>query len=314
MGLYHTVKFNTILTIDRDGTVAEFPNWALPVDPWGSDGFEPPAPAAPGPLTISAMTMFGSQSAFFLAANATSKTYPPPLIQICQLGGLPFPQLSKVYWEGWQDYCYNISRDAYQQGLTDMNDILLEMLTSWIFNFKDPDSARLALSTGMFLANEALLTQTAQATSEYGNARPIFSSPGYVLAKPQKSLASTIVISCLLGVELLALGYLAWYIYRVPTWTQSFDALSVATLAARSTDKDLLPVLGQVNARDLTLLEGSTGVVGVVEKNEEAGENTQVTGKSSGPALAVGALGIVKRNMAPWREKKKKESRQPIRD
>ena len=258
--------------------------------------------------------MFGTQSAFFIAANATSETYPPPLIQICQLGGLPFPQLSKLYWEGWQGYCYNISRNAYQQGTKDMDGMLLEMLSSWIFNFRVPESARLALSAGMFLANEALLTQTAQATSQLGNARPIFSSPGLTLAKPQKSLASTIVISCLLGMELLALAYLAWCIYRVPTWTQSFDALSVATMAARSTDKDLLPVLGQVNAKDLKLLERSTGIVGVAENNEDAGESTDVTEKSSGPRLAVGALGIVKRNMAPWREKKKNVSRPPIRN
>lgn len=83
----------------------------------------------------------------------------------------------------------------------------------------------------------SLLTQTTAATSPL-RARPIYKSPGYTLHKPQKSMGSMLLISCLLAAQVLALAYLARYIYLVPTSTPGLDAEAAAGLTAGSEDPD----------------------------------------------------------------------------
>ena len=67
------------------------------------------------------------------------------------------------------------------------------LLYNYFLNFNNKDVAADALSSALFFANQAILTQTVDAT--YGStARTIYTSPGVAIQKPTMTLAAMILV------------------------------------------------------------------------------------------------------------------------
>jgi hypothetical protein len=102
----------------------------------------------------------------------------------------------------------------------------------------------------------------------------VYTSPGYPVLKPVVSVAVISVMTILIGLQLLGLLYLTWYIYHVPSWTDSLDAMAVAHIGARLGQHNLLlaGVSGdrEKDARELQSVDGLLGVVNVEEGHHDS--------------------------------------------
>jgi hypothetical protein len=294
-----------------------FVDWGTrPVDPFGTTGL-----FMSGPLMTSAIAMFGNQSFFFIASNSSESTFPPALTQICQQGNVPFSRLGLLKFDGFQGACTDIAttRSEVQQDVGD----LASLIWNWVSNFKDNTTAREALAVSMFLSNQAMLTITSSATEGLLGAREIFTAPGEVVFKPTMTLAGKIIITVLIAFQLAGIGWIIWYIHKVPTWTVALDAMAVAMMGKNMEDEDLPPI-GPLYEKDMKRLGEIDGLVGVIEhtpdRSEEAvaetasldsREKEQTTTKSSALQahppfrLGLGAPGIINRKLAPPKQPKK---------
>lgn len=97
-------------------------------------------------------------------------------------------------------------------------------------------SAETLLQISTFVANRALLTcYSPQENRDFSagfQGRGIQSSPGRMVQKPVVSTAASIVLSILIGLQVIGLFYLAYYIYHVPTWTHALDAMAMARIVS----------------------------------------------------------------------------------
>lgn len=235
-----------------------------------------------------AISLFGNESFFHIAANSNSTTHrahPPAIMQICQTGHLPFASSSSSsYFFNLYSTCSytntdtsNISPNGPDQGA----DALTDLLISWIYGFINTSSSNQALSAAMFFSNRASLTQTVANTYDY-SAREIFSSPGTLVSLPYKSLAGTVVVSVLLVLQVLGIACLALFIYRVPTWSHSLDAVAVARLGA-TVDRADLPTLNAGTEVDTkTQLVNANGLIGLSDESTPLNARIQL----GGPGLA----------------------------
>jgi hypothetical protein len=126
------------------------------------------------------------------------------------------------------------------------------------------------LNVALFVANRAILTLVSPEVDSASydlTGRKIYSSPGVKVQRPVLPKATLIVLSVLLGLQLLGLGYLTYYLYRFPTWTGQLDAMATARIGARLEHRGVLPAIGPVRKRDRAVLETVGGLVGIVEKS-----------------------------------------------
>lgn len=236
-----------------------------------------------GPLMTSAIAIFGNQSFFYIARNASNDTFPPPLMQICQSGRIPFLQLGDTM--DFFSVCPRLT-DYRVATVGDMEGFF----RGWFHTLNDTAIAREAFIASLFFANKASLSQTVAATSK-DSARTIYSSPGLSIPVPHKSLPSTIIISILIGLQLAGLGYTAYYIYQVPTWSHALDAVAIARLGSSLNDSDL-PRIREGAAANVRKLSKVDGLVGVENNND-----------GSGIRPARGAPGLVSRALASPKSK-----------
>jgi hypothetical protein len=140
-----------------------------------------------------------------------------------------------------------------------------------------------------------MLVQTSQTTSGLA-ARQIRFAPGVAIERPVISLAGLIIISILLFIQLIGLGYLGWYIYQVPTWTGLLDAMAIARIA-NSLDKGAIPGIGSVTREDMNKLGKTNGLIGVIDTvhlDEEADDPLE----KKEIELGLGAPGVFNRRLA----------------
>jgi hypothetical protein len=113
----------------------------------------------------------------------------------------------------------------------------------------------------------------------------VYTSPGYPVLKPDVSVAVLTVMTILIGLQLLGLLCLAWYIYHVPSWTGSLDAMAVAHIGARLGQQNLLlaGVSGdrERDARALQRVDGLIGVVNVEEGHYDSDTELQQLRRAS---------------------------------
>jgi hypothetical protein len=126
------------------------------------------------------------------------------------------------------------------------------------------------LDVAMFVANRALLTLLSPEIDSVSydlTGRKIYSSPGATVQRPVLSKATLIVLSVLLGLQILGLGYLTYYLYRFPTWSRQLDAMAMARIGAHLDHRGVLPAIGLVSKEDRAILQTVGGLVGIVEKS-----------------------------------------------
>ncbi|CAI6334268.1 unnamed protein product [Periconia digitata] len=191
---------------------------------------------ASGPLVTSAAAIFGNNSWIRVVANLTSTqtnssdsyTSMPP-------------------W--WKPICERQPLYHSSFGVRSCEDLTpSEAVGRWLTYSFDPESMERLLFSSMVLANKAILLihRNNEAPRKLWEiqGRAIEYSPGFSILKPDVSLASIIVISIILAIQIFGLVLCGIYIARVPTWTRSFNAMAIARIGS-GLAKDHLPIDGQ---------------------------------------------------------------------
>ena len=257
----------------------------------------------PGPLMISALSLYGEEGMFYVAANFSDQTYPPIVTQVCQTGNIPFLRLDsdEDQFGNLQGSCWNIN-SAYQEGRNGRDVAIEEILYEIAFIF-DPGTtsssfASRHLEIAMYFAIEAWLTQTSTAAPvQY--TRNIYTSPGMPVNRPVKTLTATIVISALLFAQLLGLLLLVIYIYSVPTWTAALDSQAVANLT--KTAGNAIGEVGGCKEKYAQHLKNMDGLVGLVLGEAPINDSRS---KSTGQLrLARGGGGVISKALILRRRK-----------
>jgi hypothetical protein len=241
----------------------------------------------------SAIALFGNGSWLSTAANYVSKeTHNStdhgklPWQLMCR--GMPF---SKLWSPGVDSYPDPVGTDFvslcgwHDQGLFEGymadEDKLLQLTRHFLgafapagihYNNSEERSLRNTeslLNVAMFVANRALLTLVSPEVGPGSydlTGRKIYSSPGVTVHKPVLSKAAFVVLSLSIGLQLLGLGYLTYYLYRFPTWSNQLDAMAMARIGASLDHRGVLPAIGPVSRKDVDSLQTVEGLIGVVEK------------------------------------------------
>lgn len=92
------------------------------------------------------------------------------------------------------------------------------------------------LDTGMYLAAQAVLDAAAVPYGESPN--QIWRAEGLAVRTPVVSLPALIVVSVLMALQVVGLLLLLWYIYKVPTWTETLDAMALAMFVGQWSQRD----------------------------------------------------------------------------
>lgn len=237
-----------------------------PVDPYNIVNYY-----AAGPLMTSAIALFGNQSFFALASNATNSTASSALTSICQFDILPFTRIVLTKFGESDGSCYDL---AYTLGSGDVYASLTNMIYTWISAFNDTESANMALEMATYFANEVVLTGAA-AQGELQGSRNIYFSEGTAVPKPKWSLAAVITVSILIALQIVGVCLIMAYTQSVPTWTDSFDAFAMLRMGADLQRRQNVRFAGihDTDKHDLDGLCEVDGIVGVTEEKEQGGED-----------------------------------------
>lgn len=215
--------------------------------------------------------LFGNASFLQLAyTNATAMPSVELLKTICNYGDIPFTQLTGTalsHAEAAESYCRAIWDESPSEEEADRQ--VGRILGIWISYFATPYDARDLLDMALFLANRAVLWKTvSRATDTY--ARPVWTSPGTVFAKPSVSLGSMVGISILIFLQSVGLATAVWYSRTASTWTATFDSMAMARIGRAMKAEDLPPI-GPVSGKDRARLSEVNAPVGIADAGEESG-------------------------------------------
>ena len=115
------------------------------------------------------------------------------------------------------------------------DDDLNKLIWQWLQPFAQNDVANTVFGTGVWYAGKQILLQAGRdsdfLTTDFLTGSGILSVPGYATIKPSVSLAGVVVVSVLLGTQVLGMFVLAIWNVREGSWTESLDALAVGRLA-----------------------------------------------------------------------------------
>jgi hypothetical protein len=275
--------------------------------------------AAPGPLALTAHALFGSGSFFDLAQSITQ---PNDTISqtLCRLSPIPFQRSFSALRRCEPDF--TTTRGARNSGsLFDSefgwaNDRVYGLISSIRGTSRSVDSP---INTGMYLANQGTLEVAASLNRKnnrnYYRPDLILHAEGIPVRTPVVSIVALAVVTVLVGLQVVGIAALLWYIYTVPTWIATLDALAVAGIARQLDEREggFLRSDGFWDTTEKQLREMNTldGLVGVVDTmDEEPGDSTPLSTASDevralgdapvpGPRyiLRVGAPGLISRRL-----------------
>ena len=101
-------------------------------------------------------------------------------------------------------------------------------------NFADSYSANAAFTLTAYAVHKRLFTPSTL------NGNNVEAAAGRSYERPDVSNAGVVIVSLLLGIQLLGLGLLALYAQRRPVWTETLDASAVIRLGIQlAKSKDL---------------------------------------------------------------------------
>jgi hypothetical protein len=220
---------------------------------------------------MAANALFGNASFLQMAYNSSAAMSPGEMLGVmCAFGNMLFDQVSKR--PGTVDkpnkICYRTRRQPMDDDRAD--DDISQLLATWTSYFGETYVARDLLEIALFLVNRATLEKTI-AGEGFLFAREIYSAPGTLFAKPTKSLASTIGISILIGLQTAGLVAAVWYSRKAPTWTATFDSMAMARIGRAMKDGDL-PPFGPATDWDKLKLRKVNALVGIVDSREPEGD------------------------------------------
>lgn len=193
-------------------------------------------PLAVGPLSIAAHALFGEDSFFDLANNITN---PDSSLSdtLCRLSPIPLQRTHASLRRcepGWGPYATNVP-SQYATNFTNWADDrvfgLLDLITTERRPKSGPDADN-PLSTAMYHAAQAVLEAAAvpRGSSNFDRPNQIWRAEGLEVRTHVVSRAAQVVVSVLMGLQVLGILALLWYCYMMPTWTDTLDAFALARL------------------------------------------------------------------------------------
>lgn len=217
--------------MSRDTWIGQVKGWNASIDK-ESDRWN-----ASSPLVTSIMALFGNDSWIRTVADVTSKQ-----------DNTSEETVAASIW--WKSMCerqphYQFENVKHCKGGGQPS----EAVASWLAKpFKDVYQMDRLIYSGIVLTHKTMLTMQRRSDAPrqlYGsNIRPIYSSAGFHMSKPDVSFSSIVILSVLIIIQVVGLLFCGIYIVRVPTWTRSFNAMAIARIGA-GLEKDKLPVDGQ---------------------------------------------------------------------
>lgn len=273
---------------------------------YGADPFNSRNETTPGPLAVLVNAMLGNESWFYQIRNATTPQEERDAFVAACVRGLPFSTYTGYVRNGFatangQCSFLNFPGSNISSGTqsADSPQVFVDkdvskLVASWFSGFGYDNNSNINNSTvdvleaGMYLANEALLGLTADA-SRTDSARPVYVSNGTAVTKPSMRYPAKATVSFLMLLEVGGLAALAVFTYRMPTFASRLDAVHVATIGAQlcasaassrqnntttTAAADLLPPLGLrprglARQRYLKELEDVGGLIGCQEEGTE---------------------------------------------
>jgi hypothetical protein len=208
------------------------------------------------------VAMLGNTSWFHILQNDTifsdSNIANAVYTQICnQRPPLMLWDISGVF-SNTRTYCDSIGTDI------DGNHSVTQlqyMAESWFSTLVESNSESV-LTAALFFANEATLTRAGATTNTAGV--KVYESTGRTVTKPNVPLAAKIVVSVLLGLEVVGLLALTVFTYRAPTFTKRIDAVAAAVIGAQLfAPGQSVPQLGNIDAKARAELAERDGLIGV---------------------------------------------------
>ena len=211
------------------------------------------------------MALFGSGSWFNTAQDAASQSQDEQHITYFHLCAQELPLHGYMVYVGL--VCSANAREYTDWAETDRLVYnwfgYLRVGTSEFLDQGRPEVDDL-LTQALFSTNQAILQVAAEKTAG-DMAREISTATGTRITKPVASLASKIIISIFIGVQVIALIMLMKFVYSVPTFSSHLDAVSLLILGAEL--KDVIgndtPRLGLADAAAMKKLERVNAMVGI---------------------------------------------------
>lgn len=250
-----------------------------------------------GPLMTSVLALFGPGSWLDGLANLTSardedrdtldtlnSDQPAFLSALCD--AVPF-----------RHFTTSSAGSTYgHEGCGDSMLRLMMMYSDHMSRWSSNDTAEARLNIAMFLANQAALTSHTMDILPWtrDTGREIYTAPGIRVSKPDVSLPSLIVLSVVVGLQVLGLLWLGVWIFMWPTWTRTLDAMAIARVAA-SVDPSLLPPFRTVGQKDwdkLALVDGLVGAQVREEASEQQHGTAAVRGVDADEEIEMRALSV----------------------
>jgi hypothetical protein len=177
----------------------------------------------------------------------------------------------------------------------------------------------------MYFANQATLqvatTRDAESIRLRYPLHLIVHAEGIPVRTPVVSTVALSVVTVLVGLQVAGIAALVWYIYTMPTWTDTLDALAVAGVTSQLIEREggFLRSDGfwDTTEKQLKEMNKLDGLVGVVDATDgEPGDSTPLSTGSDeatmlgdatpalGPGylLRVGAPGLISRRLQNTRK------------
>lgn len=251
---------------------------------------------ASGPLTLTALALFGNESFFAASAQASQINSSTAALAMCRAHRVPFYAMSSnLEYAVTGSACHDIENRAARDTDRDFGWDMADGLLNWFTLFNDTAVARSALGIAHYYACAAVLSRAAQAVNS-ADLRTIWTSDGRATKKPTMALPSMVALSFLLLVEVVVLLRVAYYAWRTPTWTGTFKSVTVAQLA-NSMDKDTLPPAGMCSVDEMRMLRQLDGRVGfeVRQDGKEGGEVRRLVHGGTEPVVQLRSDGVTQK-------------------
>ncbi|KAJ4369546.1 hypothetical protein N0V86_009382 [Didymella sp. IMI 355093] len=252
-----------------------------------------------GPLMTSVLALFGPESWLNGLANLTSARDEDRDTLETMYADRPALLASLCNATPFGHFRSSAGNTYAHAGCTESMFRLMMTYSDYMSGWSRNATAADRLGTAMTLANQAALTSHTLGLLPWARdtGREIYTAPGIRVWKPEVGLASLIILSVIVGLQILGLVALGWWIFMWPTWTRTLDARAIARVAA-SLDPGLLPPVGTSGQKEWERLAHVDGIVGAqlqehaVEQQQQQGSGGVVSGSHTDGEIEMRALSV----------------------
>jgi hypothetical protein len=186
----------------------------------------------PGPLTLASLSIFGNDTFYshgMRAWNDPANANGSEKLSYKEFrDSAPFTRFGYPFGSMYFPSCIT----TYNEPEKKTQSLTKASCSVWLQEFGDIGVANIALSNAMFIASRAVMTVRQWGPRAYTKGRPIYTGAGFSIKKPKLTVASTVIVTLFLFLQLLGLGILAWLIHQAPAESRSLDVMTFSKIKA----------------------------------------------------------------------------------